>query len=188
MSDIRGFIFNCMLAENELDELSKTGTVSGRKLSTEILRVIETDFNPLIWNNAEKMSSIYRALFCIENTIRIFIVDRLAERKGIDWWEECVPKKIKDEVNRLKEGEQKNKYLSSRSQTNIGYTMLGNLSQIIISNWDEFSDMIPDQAWLNSRMTDLEKCRNVIMHTGSLTEYDIDRIENIIRDILRQIG
>ena len=43
-------------------------------------------------------------------------------------------------------------------------TMLGNLWQIVIANWDNFSDIIPNQAWLMSRMDDLEMSRNIIMH------------------------
>lgn len=42
--------------------------------------------------------------------------------------------------------------------------MLGNLGQIVIANWDDFSDIIPNQAWLMSRMDDLEMSRNIIMH------------------------
>ena len=62
-------------------------------------------------------------------------------------------------------------------------TMLGNLGQIVIANWDDFSDIIPNQAWLMSRMDDLEMSRNIIMHTD-----EIDWIESIVRDLLRQIG
>lgn len=67
-------------------------------------------------------------------------------------------------------------------------TMLGNLWQIVIANWDDFSDIIPNQAWLMSRMDDLEMSRNIIMHTGELPADEIDRIESIVRDLLRQIG
>lgn len=66
--------------------------------------------------------------------------------------------------------------------------MLGNLGQIVIANWDDFSDIIPNQAWLMSRMDDLGMSRNIIMHTGGLLADEIDRIENIVRDLLRQIG
>ncbi|EAC2498111.1 hypothetical protein IU00_03235 [Listeria monocytogenes] len=54
----------------------------------------------------------------------------------------------------LKKGEL-NKYYSNRSDALIGYTMLGNLTQLII-NWDDFSDIIPSQAWIQSKMDDLE--------------------------------
>ena len=120
--------------------------------------------------------------------MRNFIVERMSERHGIDWWEKTVPKKIKEAVNNLKKQEEKNKYHSNRSGTEIGYTMLGNLGQIIVANWDDFSDIIPNQAWLSSRMDDLEMSRNIIMHTGILPQDEIERIDSIVRDLLRQIG
>lgn len=112
----------------------------------------------------------------------------MSERYGIEWWDNKVPKKIKDAVNGLKKQEMKNKYHSNRYSTEIGYTMLGNLGQIIIANRDDFSDIIPNQAWLTSRMDDLEMSRNIIMHTGVLPLDEIERIESIVRDLLRQIG
>ena len=36
--------------------------------------------------------------------------------------------------------------------------MLGNLWQIVIANWDDFSDIIPNQAWLMSRMDEMITC------------------------------
>ena len=66
--------------------------------------------------------------------------------------------------------------------------MLGNLGQIIINNWEDFSDIIPNQSWLTSRMDDLEMSRNIVMHTGILPQVEIDRIQSIVRDLLRQIG
>lgn len=66
--------------------------------------------------------------------------------------------------------------------------MMGNLGQIITDNWADFSDIIPNQAWLNSRMQDLEMARNIVMHTGVLPQDEIERITSIVRDILRQIG
>lgn len=134
------------------------------------------------------MSSVYQAIFCIENTIRNFIVERMSERFGLEWWNDKVPTKIKNDVEKLKTKEQKNKFFSSRSNSEIGYTMLGNLGQIIINNWEDFSDIIPSQAWLTSRMDDLEMARNIVMHTGILPQIEIDRITSIVRDILRQIG
>lgn len=134
------------------------------------------------------MSSVYQSIFCIENTLRNFIVERMSERHGLDWWAQTVPKKIKEDVERLKTREEKNKFFSGRSDLEIGYTMMGNLGQIIINNWDDFSDIIPSQAWLMSRMDDLEMARNIVMHTGILPQIEMERITSIVRDILRQIG
>lgn len=186
---IKEFVFNALLTQDTFCSLEKEGiSICEAKDFALISRVVERDFSPRVWHDATNMSSVYTALYCIENTIRNFIVERMSERFGIDWWENKVPKKIKDSVISLKKQEEKNKYHSNRSGSEIGYTMLANLGQIIISNWDDFSDIIPNQAWLTSRMDDLEMSRNIIMHTGTLPDDEIDRIESIVRDLLRQIG
>ncbi len=186
---LREFIFNGLLLQDSFKNLEKEGiSVNEAGDFKPVSRVVETDFSPVIWNSAISMSAVYQAIFCIENTIRNFIVERMLERYGLDWWETKVPKKIRDDVERLKVKELKNKFFSSRSDSNIGYTMMGNLGQIVINNWDDFSDIIPSQAWLTSRMDDLEMARNIVMHTGVLPQIEIERITSIVRDILRQIG
>ena len=186
---LRQFVFNGLLLQDSFDSLQKEGiSVTAPGDFQQVTRVVEADFSPRIWHNATDMASVYQALFCIENTLRNFIVERMSERYGLDWWEERVSAKIKKAVKTLKEKEEKNKFFSSRSDSEIGYTMLANLGQIIIDNWDDFSDIIPSQAWLSSRMDDLEMARNIVMHTGVLPQVEIDRISSIVRDILRQIG
>lgn len=188
--ELRQFVFNGLLLHDSFGMLEKQQGISITAVGDlqPVSRVVEADFSPVIWHNACNMSSVYQALFCIENTIRIFIVERMSERYGLDWWKEKVPSKIRGDVEKLKTREQKNKFFSSRSDSEIGYTMLGNLGQIIIFNWDDFSDIIPSQAWLTSRMDDLEMARNIVMHTGVLPQIEIDRITSIVRDVLRQIG
>lgn len=144
---IKEFVFNGMLVEDSLSNLEQQGIKVIDDTNIKITqRVLENDFSPRLWYNASKMSSVYVALYCAENMLRDFIVDRLSETKGIDWWEKCVPKKVRDEVQKLKDKEEKNKYYSNRSNSNIGYTMLGNLTNIIIYNWDDFSDIIPSPS------------------------------------------
>lgn len=186
---MRQFVFSGLLLQDSLETLEKDG-ISVRKSGdlVPVSHVVEADFSPKIWHDANSMASVYQAIFCIENTLRSFIVERMSERYGLDWWEEKVGSKIKKAVKSLKEEEQKNKFFSSRSDSEIGYTMLGNLGSIITDNWEDFSDIIPNQAWLNSRMQDLEMARNIVMHTGVLPQDEIERITSIVRDILRQIG
>lgn len=186
---LKEFVFNALLAQDSFQTLETEGiSVSGSNDYSPISRIVEIDFSPRIWHDSLCMSSVYSAVYCIENTLRNFIVERMSERYGISWWETKVPQKIKTAVASLKKQEEKNKYHSNRSSSEIGYTMFGNLGQIIIANWDDFSDIIPNQAWLTSRMDDLEMSRNIIMHTGILPPDEIDRIESIVRDLLRQIG
>ena len=175
---LRQFVFNGLLLYDSLEMLEKKQGISVFESGdfTQVSRVIEADFSPVVWNNAINMSSVYQAIFCIENTLRNFIVERMSERHGLSWWEEKVPVNIKKAVEKLKKDEIRNKFFSSRSDSEIGYTMLGNLGQIVINNWEDFSDIIPSQAWLTSRMDDLEMARNIVMHTGVLPQIEIDRI------------
>ena len=187
--NLREFIFNAFLLEDRLGSLESNGiTTKILGESKKIQRILEIDFSPRIIHDANKMSSVYMSFFCIENAIRELISDRLSERKGLDWWEKSVPEKVKKSVQKLIQKEEKNKYHTPRSTTNIGYTMFGNLGDIIIYNWDDFSDLFPDQAWISSRFNDLEMSRNIIMHTGILPDIEIERIQSIVRDWLRQVG
>lgn len=189
MDTLKQFVFNAMLLADTFDRLEDSGiSVRGERGSKPVSRIEERSFSPRIAYDANKMSSIYIGLFCLENSVRELIAERLLERKGIDWWEVSVPAKIKTAVSKLKEKEEKNRYHSQRSTTSIGYTLLGNLTQIIIANWEEFSDLFPDQAWVTSRFNDLEMSRNIIMHTGVLPQIEIERIESIVRDWVRQVG
>lgn len=189
MDTIKQFIFNALLLADTFDRLEERGISVRQGGETKpVTRIEERSFSPRIMHDANKMASIYVAFFSLENSVRELISERLLERKGIDWWEECVPAKIKAAVERLKEKEEKNRYHTQRSISNIGYTMFGNLAQIIMANWEEFSDLFPDQAWISSRFNDLEMSRNIIMHTGVLPQIEIERLESIVRDWIRQVG
>ncbi len=189
IDSLKKFVFNAWLLDDSLQKLEGDG-ISVRSGSTviPIERIEETDFSPRIIHDANRMSAVYIAFFCLENAVRELINDRLIERHGIDWWETCVPEKIKAAVKKLKEQEDKNRYHTQRATSLIGYTMFGNLAQIIVNNWEDFSDLLPSQAWVSSRFADLEMSRNIIMHTGVLPEIEIERLESIVRDWIRQAG
>ena len=186
---LKQFVFNAILAENSLAQLGEQGiSVRGSDATPPTISVDELGFSPRIMYDATKMSSVFMAFFCLENSARDLITERLLARKGTDWWNVAVPAKIKTAVEKLKEREEKNRYHAPRSAALIGYTMFGNLAQIIIANWDEFSDLLPDQAWITSRFADLEMSRNIIMHTGTLPQLEVERIGSIVRDWIRQVG
>ena len=185
---MRQFVFNALLAENSLAQLSSDG-ISIRGVATPPIISVDTfGFPHRIVYDAKKMSSVFTAFFCLENAARELISERLLSRKGTEWWVLSVPAKIRAAVEKLKEKEAVNRYHTPRSADLIGYTLFGHLGQIIIANWDEFSDLFPEQAWIMSRFADLEMSRNVIMHTGTLPQIEVDRIESILRDWNRQVG
>ncbi len=186
---LKRFVFDAILAENALLQLGAEGiSVTGTAVAPPTIGVDALGFSPRTLYDAGRMGGVFVAFFCLENAVRDLIAERLLARKGTDWWDAAVPARIKAAVDKLKEKEAKNKYHTARSAASIGYTMFGNLAQIIIANWDDFSDLFPDQAWVSSRFTDLEMARNIIMHTGILPQIEIERIQSIVRDWLRQVG
>jgi hypothetical protein len=134
------------------------------------------------------MASVFALFFCVENSCRELVTERLRESHGIDWWNTCVPNKIQGAVQSLRDAEEHHRYHTTRSSELIGYTTFGNLSQIIVARWQDFEDLFPDQAWVVSRFKDMEMSRNIIMHTGILAQIEIDRVESIARDWVRQVG
>jgi hypothetical protein len=188
MDDIKRFVFNGLLLADTFENLRTSGIDVRLSNDTEIIsRVEERSFSPRIVYSANLMLPVYVAFFCLENAVRELISERLADRHGVGWWQK-VPEKIRSAVEKLKEKEEQNRYHASRSIDPIGYTMFGNLAQIILNNWEDFSDLFPNQAWITSRFNDLEMSRNIIMHTGILPQIEIERVESIVRDWIRQVG
>jgi hypothetical protein len=188
--EFKEFIFDALLLETALQELEEKGGISTRPPTeaTIVQRVEKLQYNPRIISEAAKMASVFTVFFCLENAVRELITERLRDRHGFDWWEKCVPSKIQTNVQTLMRGEQLHRYHTSRSSELIGYTTFGNLGQIVVNRWADFEDLFPDQAWISSRFKDLEMSRNIIMHTGILAQIEIDRVESIARDWVRQVG
>jgi hypothetical protein len=147
-----------------------------------------SDFSPQIRTQALKMQAVYVQFFCLENAVRELIAQTLAEKHGAGWWDLKVPAKIRENVLKMKKKEEVNRYLASRSTSDIGYTFFGQLADIITACWDDFRPLFPEQTWITSRFNDLEMCRNIIMHTNVLPESEIGRIEGLVRDWLSQVG
>lgn len=188
MSGLKQFVFNAILLNDTFRQLGESGiSVLPAETAETVLKLEERGFSPRILHNANRMATVYIAFFALENAVRELIVERLADRHGGSWWLK-VPDKIRTAVEKLKEKEETNRYHAQRSVDPIGYTMFGNLGQIIVANWEDFSDLFPNQAWITSRFNDLEMSRNIIMHTGVLPEIEIERLESIVRDWNRQVG
>jgi hypothetical protein len=138
---------------------------------------------------ATKMASVFTAFFCMENSARELITERMLLRRGVDWWNTHVPLRIRTAAQKLKDKEAANKYHAARSGELIGYTLFGHLADIITNNWDAFEDLFPpEQFWISSRFKDLEMSRNIIMHTGTLPQIEVERVQSILRDWIAQVG
>lgn len=138
-------------------------------------------------DNAEKMAYVYGIFFCFENLVRDLVFQRLEERKGPDWWESSVPENVKKRVEQKKADAEQNKWHEAIYQRNVDLTLFGDLASIIISDWQEFDDLFPNQHWVKQRLDELERSRNVIAHSNLLPDSEIERIETYLEDWLRQL-
>ncbi|QGY00408.1 hypothetical protein EI983_13145 [Roseovarius faecimaris] len=134
------------------------------------------------------MSVVYTAIAAFENSVRELITSTLLENVGAAWWEDCVSKKIRDAADSRRKEEEKVKWHTQRGSDPIQYTMLPNLLNIIRQNGDYFEDFIHDIDWAASIFDTVEKSRNVIMHSGTLSKRDIARLGSLFRDWNTQVA
>ena len=100
---------------------------------------------------------------------------------------------IKDKAEKRKENESKIKWHISRGDAMMSFLEFGDLPKIMCSqeNWQYFEPYFSfsgSQEWIRSIFGDIEKSRNVIMHSGILDDFDIARVGLNIRDWLHQIN
>jgi len=179
-----------MSVEQTLDRFESEG-IQVRAATDEraIQRVLPLeDFPPELRRNAMKSLPAYLAFFCLENSVRELIADRLTENHGSDWWDACANSGMKTHVQSRKEKEGKNRWHVRRGEHEIYYTDFGDLKLLINNNWPDFEDLFPDQNWISSRLDELEASRNIIAHSNLLEDREIERIRLYLNDWLRQVG
>jgi len=189
MKELYNFIYRGILTEESLDKagrkkLSKFGKEDElstmKALSFEML---DTDNIP----NAKQMSLVYIALHSFENSVRALVKSAMAEKYLEVWWEK-VPEKIKTKVKTRQEDDLKFRWHGSRGTEEIMYCDFGDLSSIIVVNWELFKDILTDMEWAKGVLATLERSRNITMHGGIVTREDMERIGINIRAWVRQAG
>jgi hypothetical protein len=139
---------------------------------------------------ARKMSLVYTAICAFENSVRDLVEKTLLEEVGEDWWDKSVAAKIKEKAETRKRSESDVRWMTPRGSSPLYYTEFGDLVSVIAhpENWPYFEALIKEVAWAKQIITTLEKSRNIIMHSGELTQADIERVGMYIRDWVRQVG
>ena len=184
------FAFRGILTKQALES---TQAGNGEKISLEedklnkLLCIDELGDDFVI--RAKRMSFVYVAICAFENMVRDFVTKVLLEEKGVNWWNDCVSSKIRDKTTKRKDEEDKIRWHTQRGDDFINYTEFGDLISIMMSkNWEYFEPHIISLEWAQQIIKTLERSRNVIMHSGELSEQDLARIGTYIRDWIRQVG
>ena len=186
---VYAFVMRGLLAEEALDRAGRTNKVPSSGLSPLVagkLPLEEMDEDLLA--AAVRMATVYSLIAAFENSVRELIKKVLIEAKTEKWWEEAVSESIRTKTQTRIDAEDKFKWHGSRGTDPLYYTEMGDLSKIIRQNWDAFEPHVRNMEWATQVLDIIEKSRNVIMHSGELSDMDIERVAINIRDWLAQVG
>ena len=174
-----------LLLESELSDLEKSGLDIRHSQTLKRDEIIDTEvFEIEIRQQAKQMGELYYLYFCLENSIRNTIINRLKEISGENWWEIKVPNNVKRKVEERRTQE-KNTPFSERSEEPIYYTDFKDLFDIIEENWDIFSDTYRSVESVKQTLNTLNVLRRPIAHSSILEEDEILRFKLHIKDWVR---
>jgi hypothetical protein len=133
-------------------------------------------------NEAAEMSRIYEYIYVFENSVRDVIALVLDKKYGPNWWETQVGERVNDRVQKRINDEINNPWHGKRGSAPIFYTDINDLKSIIKNNWANFACLFPDQNWIETRIGEIERSRNIIAHNNPLAKRDIKRISVYFED------
>ena len=191
MTDLEpySFVFRGQLTEAALDRAGRRTRYDLSASAEELRRILGIDVLDIGYvADAERMSFVYIAVAAFENSVRDLISRVLADAVGEAWWDTCVPDRVRTAAKNRQEAEEKVRWHVQRGEDPIGYTMLPNLASIIENNFDKFEPYLHNMTWGKSVFEVVERSRNVIMHSGTLSERDMARLGSLIRDWNSQVA
>ena len=191
-TDLYSFAFRGMLAEQALDKAGrKQYATDDAFFSDDLAKKLHFDeIDPKYVEQSKTMITVFATITAFENATREFVFSVLVEHYKTEWWIKGVQNNIRTRAESRKEAESKIKWHVSRGDAMMSYLDFGDLVKIMLSseNWSLFQPYVDSQDGLRALFDDIEKSRNVIMHSGVLDEYDIARVGLNIRDWLHQIN
>jgi hypothetical protein len=136
---------------------------------------------------AAEMSQHYELFYCLEQSIRKLVTETLQEAGTGDWWNQKVTQQIQQEVaNRIKTEAESG--MSQRSEEAIDYTTFGELSEIITTNWVEFTPVLRNKFAVQRVMRSLNLLRNPVAHCCPFSEDEVARLHLAVKDWFRLFG
>ncbi|MGE0627772.1 MAG: Swt1 family HEPN domain-containing protein [Hyphomicrobiaceae bacterium] len=186
---LRLFGLNNLSIEADLRRIAQVHDIEIGRKPNEPEKVEQTyypQFPERLRDEAAKMAAHYAIFYCLENSIRELVAQRLEEAHGARWWDIAVPEVVRKnaEGNRKKE---LSTGITPRSDELIDYSNFGELGEIIKTNWNIFGDMFRDIRGLERVLGNLNTLRAPIAHCKSLAEDEVVRLHLSLRDWFRQM-
>ena len=155
-------------------------------LSEEIIsQILPEDMK----TKGKDMAEAYLYLYCVENSLRLFIDKVARESFGSDSFSRLnLNRDIRDSISQRKRDEDRNQWLRLRGDSEVFYLDFKDLGRIIENNWTIFSSYFPDIAWISTKIKELAKCRNLVAHNSNIGDHEKNVIRVNYTSILRQLG
>ena len=187
---VRDFALRGVLASHAIRDLQAQGLLhrpmspSDQRHDIDLLAPVQEK----VRNSALEMQRAYLLLFVLENIVRNLISEKLLDEDGPDWFMKRATSQMRSKVAERKQKEVKDAWHTGRNKQEIYYLDFGDLSRLIINHYALFEELLPNQPWVQSRLDEAEKSRNVIAHTNVLSPEEVDRLELYLNDWIKQIG
>lgn len=187
--DIYSFIYRGVLADEALRRALPAVGDDSKEPEEDIRRRLPIQsLDDTLVLAARKMAWVYVAVAAFENSVRVFIEERLLEKVGANWFDIAISNEVKKQVETRRKDEDQIRWHSARGSSPLSYVQLGDLASIVQNNHVHFKELIPSVEWARELFRSLERSRNVIMHSGQLKLGDIERVAMNIRDWVQQVG
>ncbi len=168
--------------ESFLEEISE----AAQNISCDFRSILPED----ILKKGKEMSEIYTILYCVENSLRLFIDIVFRQAYGENYTEDKIQisSSIKKGIELRRQQEQKNQWLSIRGDSYLFYLDFKELGSIISRNWTDFEPYFPYLEWIKVKINELGECRNHIAHNSYVGQHERRVIQTNYISILKQIG
>ena len=174
------------------EDLSRIATLHGVELghlpisAQTVEGVYYPQFDAAVRAEAAQMAKHYEVFYSLEKSIRALVSETIeAAEKTVEWWSSArVPANIQLEVKSRVQKEL-DAGVTRRSSDELDYTTFGELSVIIISNWDIFGGLFNSKKAVEKVMASLNALRNPIAHCSPLAEDEQLRLQLTVRDWFR---
>jgi hypothetical protein len=184
---VKLFAMSHLMVQRELDRVETDfGLDLGREGSIEKERddSYYPQFAEAVRLAAAQMASHYELFYCLENSIRALVSEKLQAEHGANWWDNSVPVAVKENVKKNMQREQESG-ITSRSTREIEYTTFGELGEIVRANWQTFSDTFNNEKAFTKVMGSLNLLRGPIAHCSPLAEDEVVRLRLTLKDWFR---
>ncbi len=179
---------NDKLMIEKIDMIDTIETIQ-KDLNNRSLKIISEILPKDLIQKGKEMAEVYTLIYCIENSLRLFVDNIFREKYGIDYMEKIeINNDIKKKIKKRKFQESKNLWLPFRGDNDLFYMDFYELGLLIQNNWEQFKNIFPSQSWILVKLKEIVTIRNYIAHNSYFEKDEKNILKLYYTQILKQIG